>query len=90
MKALKNNSSAATCREPFGPVTDLMHVPIALFEILSLAEEIDHPEARRIAALAGSVITVTLDDPEALVKLGQGILPTPSNLERNSNSIGDG
>ena len=65
----RNNLSLATCREPFGKVTELMQVPIALFEVLQLASEIDHPKAKQIVSLMDSVINVTLDDPEALVKL---------------------
>ena len=69
MPRSKNSSSAVTCREPFGKVTELMQVPIALYEILSLASEIDDPKARLIAKLAENVIEVTLDDPEGLVKI---------------------
>ena len=46
-----------------------MQVPIALFEVLSLASEIDHPKAKQIERLTDSIINVTLDDPDALVKL---------------------
>lgn len=69
MSRSKNSSSAATSREPFGMVTELMQVPIVLYEILSLASEIDDPKARQIAKLTENVIEVTLDDPESLVKL---------------------
>jgi hypothetical protein len=34
-----------------------------------LASEIDDPKAKQIAKLAENVIEVTLDDPDALVKL---------------------
>jgi hypothetical protein len=46
-----------------------MQVPIALFEVMSLASEIDHPKAKQIVGLMGSIINVTLADSEALVKL---------------------
>jgi len=69
MRHSRNNLSLAGCREPFRKVTELMQVPIALFEVLSLASEIDHPKAKQIVGLMDSVINVTLDDPEALVKL---------------------
>ena len=69
MPRSKSNLSLATCREPFGKVTELMQVPIALFEVMSLASEIDDPKAKQIVGLMDSVINVTLDDPEALVKL---------------------
>ena len=79
MPRSKNNLSGATCREPFGKVTELMQVPVALFEVLSLASEIDNPKARQIEKLMDSVINVTLDDPDALVKL--------SNLASNGHAI---
>jgi len=79
MPRSKNNLSAASCREPFGKVTELMQVPIALFEVLSLASEIDHPKAKQIERLTDSIINVTLDDPDALVKL--------SNLAGNGYAI---
>lgn len=69
MPRSKSNSSIATCREPFGKVTELMQVPIALYEILALAGEIDDPKARNIAKLIENVIEVTFDDADALVKL---------------------
>ena len=69
MPRSKSNLSLATCREPFGKVTELMQVPIALFEVMALAGEIEGPKAKQIVALMDNVINVTLDDPEALVKL---------------------
>lgn len=65
----KSNLSLATSREPFGKVTELMQVPIALFEILALASEMNTQKGKQIAKLAEDVISVTLADPEALVKL---------------------
>lgn len=50
-------------------MSELMQVPIALYEILALAHELDHPQAKQISRLAEDVITVTLADPDALVKL---------------------
>lgn len=69
MPRSKSNLSLATSREPFGKVTELMQVPIALFEVLQLAAEIEHPKAKQIVALMDSTINVTLYDPEAFVKL---------------------
>jgi len=69
MPRSRNHLSLATSREPFGRVTALFQVPIALFEILQLASEIDHPAARQIATLTDDTIKVVLDDAEALVKL---------------------
>ncbi|MGH9834946.1 MAG: hypothetical protein ACRD9Y_18150 [Blastocatellia bacterium] len=69
MPRSRNHLSLATSREPFGKVTELFQVPIALFEIAQLASEIDHPKAKQIVSLIDDTINVTLDDPEALVKL---------------------
>jgi len=71
MPRSKSNSSIAACRELFGKVTELMQVPIALYEILALAGEIDDPKASQIARLVENVIEVTFDDPESLHKLSQ-------------------
>lgn len=46
-----------------------MQVPIALFEVMQLAAEINHPKAKQIVSLMESTINVTLYDPEAFVKL---------------------
>jgi len=69
MPISKSNLSLATSRVPFGRVTELMQVPIALFEILSLAREIKGEKAKQIERLADDIIKVTLADEEALVKL---------------------
>jgi hypothetical protein len=69
MPRSKSNSLALTCREPFGKVTELFQVPIALFEIMALASEINDPKAKQIVGLIDDTIRVTLDDPDALVKL---------------------
>jgi hypothetical protein len=66
MKHLNNNSSAATCRAPFAPATQLEHVPIVFYEILNLATKSGQSE---IATLIKSVIAVTQSDPESLLKL---------------------
>jgi len=79
MPRSKNNLSLATCREPFGRVTELMQVPIALFEVMALAGEMEGPKAKQIVTLMDNVINVTLADPEALVKL--------SNLAANGYKI---
>ncbi|MDX2044571.1 MAG: hypothetical protein SF097_25395 [Acidobacteriota bacterium] len=46
---------------------------------MSLASEIDDPKAKQITKLMDSVINVTLNDPDALVKL--------SNLAGNGYAI---
>ncbi|MEP7336541.1 MAG: hypothetical protein ABI977_02150 [Acidobacteriota bacterium] len=46
-----------------------MQVPIAMFEVMMLASEMDHPKAKQIVELMDSTINTTLDDPEAFVKL---------------------
>lgn len=61
------NSSSQSIREPFGAVTELIQVPLALFEILALANEGDSKE---VARLTKDVINVTLADPEAWSKIG--------------------
>ena len=74
MPRSKSNSSIATCREPFGKVTELMQVPIALYEIMALAGEIDDPRAKQIVRLVENVIEVTFQDPEALVSLSKSVI----------------
>ena len=86
MPRSKNSSSAATCREPFGKVMELMQVPIALYEILALAGEIDDPKAKQIAKLAENVIEVTLDDPEGLVKISKMDLVNPDSFRIQTQS----
>lgn len=61
------NSSSPSIREPFGPVTELIQVPLALFEIVALAEE---AHQSRIATLTRSVIKTTLADPNAWQQIG--------------------
>jgi hypothetical protein len=60
-------SSSQSIREPFGPVTELIQVPVALFEILGLATE---GNSQRVVTLMKDVIKVTLADPEAWQKIG--------------------
>lgn len=55
-------------RAPFAPVSELMHVPIALFEILALAKE---GKADEIVPLIQSVINITLADVDAWQKIAQ-------------------
>lgn len=55
-------------REPFGPVSELVQVPIALFEIWALAKEHKSDE---IIPLIQSVINVTLADVDAWQKIAQ-------------------
>ena len=79
MKTSRKALSLATCREPFGKVEELYQVPIALFEMMALADEIDDPKAKQIVALMNDTIAVVLGDPEALVKL--------SNMAENGYKI---
>jgi hypothetical protein len=62
-------SSVGNSREPFGKVTKLEQIPSALFEILTLAKELKTPQGEKIAGLVDDVITVSLGDPEAWIKL---------------------
>lgn len=64
----KDQSSQATKRAPFQPVTRLEQVPIAFYEILELATR---GESAAIVPLIESVITVTQAEPEGLAKLPQ-------------------
>lgn len=61
------SSSSQSIREPFGPVTELIQVPVALFEVLGLATEGD---SQRVATLMRDIIKVTLSDPDAWQKIG--------------------
>ena len=40
-----------------------------MYEVMLLASEINHPKAKQIVELMDTTINVTLDDPEAFVKL---------------------
>lgn len=59
---LKSNLSANS-REPFGAVERLDQVPVALYEILVLASELDGEKARTIESLTRSVIKATIGRP---------------------------
>ena len=53
-------------RAPFEPITRLLEVPVALFEIKALVEEGRLEEAK---VLIESVIAITLADPQAWLKI---------------------
>lgn len=59
MSNLKSNSSRNSSRAPFEPVTKLEQVPVAFYEILSLASEIEGEQARTIESLTRSIIRTT-------------------------------
>ncbi len=59
MSNLKSNSSRNSSRAPFEPVTSLEQVPVAFYEILSLASEIEGEQARTIESLTRSIIKTT-------------------------------
>lgn len=72
MKRTKTNLLNFADREPYEPVTELIDVPTALLEIVSLAEQAEKGEAvaaSKIKELMRSVIEVVFADPEALLKL---------------------
>lgn len=69
MSNLKRKLSLAGSREPFGKVTSIEQIPSALFEILGLSRDVDHPKAKQITALVDDLITVALADPETWIKL---------------------
>ena len=59
-------------REPYEPVTELIDVPAAFLEIVTLAERAEKGEASagaKIKELMTSVIDVVLSDPESLLHL---------------------
>ena len=66
MRALKNNSSKATCRGPFEPATSLEEVPIIFYEILDLATR---GKSAEIVPLIKSVIEVTQRQADSLAHL---------------------
>ena len=68
MKDTNAKSSKSTGRAPFQPVTDLIHVPPALFEIKALA--LEH-RAGHIVPLIESIIAITLQDPSAWSKVAE-------------------
>jgi hypothetical protein len=68
MASTKHNCDASTSREPFGPVTELIQVPLALFEIQALATEAGNS---KILEMVKGVIATTLPDPDAWQKIGE-------------------
>ena len=72
MKRTSTNLLQFADREPYEPVTELIDVPAAFLEIVSLAEKAEKGEtvaAAKIKELMRSVIEVVFADPEALLKL---------------------
>lgn len=59
MSNSRSNSLKNSSRAPFEAVTKLEQVPIAFYEILTLASDIDHPSARTIESLTRSIIKTT-------------------------------
>lgn len=68
MKDTNAKSSKSTGRAPFQPITSLLQVPTALFEIRALAEE---HKSGHIVPLIDSIITVTLQDPNAWAEVAK-------------------
>ena len=66
MKDTNAKSSKSTSRAPFQPITSLIQVPLALFEIKALA--LEH-RAGHIVPLIDSIIATTLADPDAWAKV---------------------
>ncbi len=60
---LKSRSSENLVRQPYGQIERLDHVPIALYEILSLAAELEGDQARTIESLTRSIIKTTIGRP---------------------------
>lgn len=78
MANTKRNSDASTSREPFGPVTELIQVPLALFEIQALATELENS---KILDMIKGVIATTLPDPDAWQKIAE-LRPKEANGSR--------
>lgn len=68
MKDTNAKSSKLPQRAPFQPVTALVQVPPALFEIKALA--LEH-RAGHIVPLVDSIIEITLADPDAWAKVAK-------------------
>lgn len=66
MKDTNAKSSKSTSRAPFQPITSLIQVPLALFEVKTLA--LEH-RAGHIVPLIDSIIAITLADPDAWAKV---------------------
>jgi len=74
MKRTSTNLLQFADREPYEPVTELIDVPAACLEVVSLAEKAekgDTTAASKIKVLMRSVIEVVLGDSESLLKLEQ-------------------
>ena len=59
-------------REPYEVVTELIDVPAACLEVITLAEKAergDTSSAAKIGELMRSVVSVVLADPESLLRL---------------------
>ena len=72
MKRTSNNLLQFADREPYEPVTELIDVPAAFLEVVTLAEKAeggDTAAASKIKELMRSVIGVVFNDPEALLSL---------------------
>jgi hypothetical protein len=72
LKRTKSNLLNFADREPYEPVTELIDVPTALLEIVSLAEKAEKGDTsalKKIKEIMISVIDVVLADPESLLKL---------------------
>jgi hypothetical protein len=76
MPRTSNNLLQIADREPYAPVTDLIDIPVAMFEIETLAaraERGDTQAASLIRKINQSVIDVLLNDAESLLKLEEMI-----------------
>lgn len=72
MKRISTSLLQFADREPYEPVTELIDVPTAFLEVVSLAEKAERGDmsaATKIKELMRSVISVVFNDPEALLKL---------------------
>lgn len=83
MQRSNSSSSRRQIRAPFGPVTELIHVTIGLYEIQDLVKQLTAEleqsqvapatmaKIANIGQLAGGIINVTLADPQAWQRIAE-------------------
>jgi hypothetical protein len=69
MKTIDNASLKFSKRKLYEPVNELFQVPVCLFEILGLIEEVDSPQTVKAKILLESVIEIALNDPKSWIKI---------------------
>lgn len=82
-RSLSASMPGTEVREPFAPISTLLQVPLALFEIQALAVKGDND---KIIPLIKSVITITLADPDAWQRIAAF---TPQEVYGGNSGISD-